>query len=198
MMHKIRTLSVLSLVFLLTGCELFLTVGSIVTGGYAVVQERSVGQAIDDSTITSKIFSLYVQEDVNELIEEVGVEVSEGRVLLTGSVVKPETRVNAVRLAWQPRGVKEVINEIQIIDKNSWKSYSKDVWITTQLASRLLVEKGVRSANYTIDTVNGVVYLMGIAQDEEELDTVTYIAGIVKGVKKVISHVRLKDDPLRN
>src|SRR5690606_17590191 len=115
-----------------------------------------------------------------------------GRVLLTGKVNTPDTKVTAVRLAWQPNGVREVIDEIVVTDKDSIGDLTNDTWITTQVKSKLLFNKDVRSINYSVETVNAVVYLIGIARSQAELETATAIASTVKGVKRVISHVRLE------
>ena len=181
----------------LSGC-LAIAAGGVAGTGYTVAQERSVGSVVDDNAIWTKIKSAFLQHDVNDLFGDVNVEVSEGRVLLTGDVRSPQTRVDAVRITWQVSGVKEVINEIQVTDQTTLKNYANDLWIITQVKSRLLLEKNLRSINYSVDCINATVYLMGIAQDQNELNRATIIAGKVKGVKNVISHVRLRQDPLRS
>ncbi|MCB2081748.1 MAG: BON domain-containing protein, partial [Rickettsiales bacterium] len=189
------------LAFILTitvaGCAPAAVVGGTGALGLTVAQERSLGNAIDDTTITTAINSLYLQKDINYLFEDVDVQAHEGRVLLTGEVPTADDRVEAVRLAWQPQGVREVINEIEIREKPSPKEYAADTWITTQIKTKLLFVEQVRSINYSVDTVNGIVYLLGIAQDKKELQTVADISSRVKGVKKVVSYVKLKDDPSR-
>ena len=168
--------------------------GTAATTGVVVAQERSMGQAVDDTTIWTKIKNHYLQHDVNDLLTGVNVEVIEGRVHLTGKVHKPKSRIDAVRLAWKPEGVKEVINEIQITDQTTIGDYANDKWILTQLNSKLLVTEGIRSLNYSTEVVNGIIYLMGIAQNQEELNKVISIARRIKGVKEVVSHVRMKDN----
>lgn len=180
----------------LSGC-FAVAAGGAGAVGVTAAQERSVGTAVDDNVIYAEISSLYVQNKFNDLYMNISVAVDEGRVLLTGTVKDPETRVEAVRLAWQPKGVKEVSNEIQVTDKSSIKDIANDTWITAQVRSKLLFNKGIRSINYSVDTVNGVVYLMGLAKDEAELNKATYLASTVKGVRKVVSHVRYYDDERR-
>ena len=68
----------------------------------------------------------------------------------------------------------------------------------TQLATVLLADKSIKDVNYTTDVVHGVVYLMGIAQNREEMDRVVAHAQKVNGVKRVENYVVLKDDPVRN
>lgn len=183
--------------FALTGCP-----AAVVTGGgvaaTTVAQERTVGNAVDDTGLYLAIKTKFLESDVNNLLAKVGVEVIEGRVLLTGQVPKPEDAIQAITLTWQVDGVREVINELQVQDKSSLTDYAKDVWITTQVKSKLLITKNIRSINYSIETVNAEVYLMGIAQSDTELQQVVQISRTISGVKRVISHVRLKDDPRRN
>ncbi len=186
-----RVLAAALLLTSATGC-IPVVAGGAATGGYVGAQERSVGTSIDDRVIWTEIKHYFLQADVYELLNAVNVEVNEGRVLLTGSVINPQTRQRAVELAWRPKGVKEVINEIQITDKQSIKSFATDSWITSQLKSKMVLDKNIRSINYSVETINGIVYLMGIAKDEQELNAVTNIASTIRGVSQVISHVRIK------
>ncbi len=176
---------------ILTGCSSLAATG-ITSVGYSLVQERSVGNAIDDVTISTKINAHYLKEMNGKLFKHVAVEVLEGRVLLTGNVQSPDDRVEAVRIAWQVEGVKEVINEIQINQKESLENYMKDALLTTQIRGKLFLNGDVKSINYSIDTVNRIVYVMGIAASREELDAVNHTASTVKGVKKVVSYARIK------
>ena len=119
-------------------------------------------------------------------------------MLLTGVVLTPEDRIEAGRLAWTVNGVKEVLNEVAVSDKSSVADFAKDTWITTQLRTKLLGDRLVSDINYSIETVNGTIYLMGIAQSEAELERVTGHARTIRGVQRVVSHVRLKTDPARS
>lgn len=168
------------------------------TAGVAVAQERTVGTAIDDAGIHARIWNNYMQQGTNHLYSKVGIEVNEGVVLLTGPVNTADDAARAVQLAWDVEGVREVINELQISEGGGAKRLAGDAWITTQAKTRLIAEKNVKSVNYTIETVNGVVYVMGIAQSQDEMARVLNVVSRVKGVQKVVSHVRMKDDPRRN
>jgi len=174
----------------LGGC-VSMAVGAVATGGVAVAEERSVGTQVDDFTIkvalNEKLFSYDEQ-----LFQDVSIDVTEGRVLLTGKVLEPDDRVDAVRLAWQVEGVKEVINELQVTDTGGIESYLTDVRISNELRADLLFDSEVSSINYNVETVGGIVYLTGIAQNQVELDRVVDHARTIAGVKEVISHVRIK------
>jgi osmotically-inducible protein OsmY len=171
--------------------------GAGATAGVAVVQERSVGDAIDDSGIQLAIQGKLADRS-GKLFLKVGIEVDEGRVMMTGVVPKPEDRVTAARIAWDTKGVIEVMNELQVTDRSGVIDYTKDAWITTKLRTKILGQSNIVGLNYTIETVNTVIYILGIAQDAKELNQVTELARNIGGVTEVVSHVRFKDDPRRN
>ena len=190
---------ILALLLLVTipisGCSSFFVVAAP-TVGVAAVQERSIGDAVDDLTIRAELNQLFFEDNV-DLLQSVSFNVIEGRVLLKGSVKKQESRIRAIELAWQASGVREVINEIQVTDQGGIVNYARDTWISTQLKAEILFDKDIFAVNYNVETINGVLYLAGIAQDRAELDKVIDHARRIKNVKKVVSHVVLKDDPRR-
>lgn len=179
----------------LSGCAEII-VGTAATTGIAIAEERSVGAAVDDLTIRAELNHLFFQKDI-DLYQNVSFSVFEGRVLIKGSVPTPEDRIEALRLAWQAAGVREVINELQVTDEGGLLDYARDTWISAQLKGRLLIDGDVLSVNYSVETVNGTVYLLGIAQDEAELVRVIEHARGIEDVKQVVSHVVVKDDPRR-
>src|SRR5688572_4803625 len=124
---------------LLTGCVPVVLAGAG-TGGVVAMQERTAGKAVDDAGIRITINKLYVQQENHDIFKNVSIRVSEGRVLLTGDVDKPESKVEAVRLAWRAAGVKEVIDEIQVNDQTGIADYAKDAWIANQIRTKLLLE----------------------------------------------------------
>lgn len=174
------------------GCSpVGVAVGAGATAGVAVAQERSVGDAISDLTIKTTLNARLIEADPT-LFSDVSLDVIEGRVLMTGDVKTPDDRVEAVKLAWQVDGVQEVINELQVTDRGGIANYLRDAWISTRLRSDLTFDREIAAINYNIETVNGVVYLIGIAQNQVELDRVLAHARTISHVEKVVSHVRLK------
>ncbi len=173
-----------------SSCGLGSVAGGGASVGVAVAQERSVGAALDDALIASQIASNLYQFDI-ELLRKVSAEVVEGRVLLTGSVTNPENRVDAVRLTWLVGGVSLVLNEIQVTERGGLLDFAQDSWISAQLRAKLLLDKEIRALNYNVETVNGIVYMIGIARDDIELKRVTDHARTIENVQKVISHVRV-------
>ena len=195
-MQYLKLFLVATLSLCLCACAA-LIIGGGTEGAVIASQERSSGNALDDAGILIKIKNQYAQNDFKDLLANVEIKVVEGRVLLTGNVDKAESQIQAVRLAWQVSGVKEVINEVQISDKAGFTNYARDLWISTQVKARLLFAKNIRSVNYSIITVNQTVYMLGVAQDQDELDRATYVASTTSYVQRVTSYVRLKDDPRR-
>ena len=178
-----------------TGCAEFV-VGAATTTGLAIAEERTVGDAFEDLSIQAELNHLFFQDDV-DLYNDVSISVVEGRVLLKGSVPTQEDRERASWVARQATGIREVINEMQVTAEGGILDYARDRWISLRLDARLLFDLDVLSVNYDIETVNGTVYILGIAQDEDELEKVKAHARSVDGVKQVVSHVMMKDDPRR-
>ena len=191
---------ILSLLLLCQACAPVLF-GATSATSVVIAQERTFGDAIDDVTITTKIKSSFLQKNLGDLFASVNVITTEGRVLLTGSVTSTELRDEAVKMAWQPKGVKEVMNEILVAEKTNSiniKDPAIDSWITTQMESKMLFNKNIKSVNYNVKTISGVIYLTGIAQNQEELEEVINTANSISNVKKIVNHVKLKSDPKRD
>ncbi|MGE5517663.1 MAG: BON domain-containing protein [Bacteroidota bacterium] len=182
---------------LLSGCA-GAVIGAGASTASAASEERGLDGAVDDIKIRAEINHLWFQRDV-EMYRQVTLTIKEGRVLLTGTVPTAEARVEAVRLAWQPAGVREVLNEIQLSSgETGFTDYTRDVTISQKMKAKLLFDKEIRNINYTVDVNEGVIYLMGIAQSEAELERVIAYARDISGVRGVVNHVRMKNDPRRN
>lgn len=179
----------------LGGCVAAAVGGAAVTGA-ALSQERSLGSAISDFNIQARIEKKLFDQS-RETFRKVDTEVVEGRVLLTGRVGTREQRIEAAAVAWTTEGVREVVNEIEVGESRGFGGYARDAWISTRIEARLLGDAGVEQENYNIETVNRTVYIFGIAQNEAELDRVIVHCRGLKGVRRVVPHVRMKDDPRR-
>lgn len=171
-------------------------VGAGASAGVASAEDRGFEGAVDDTKIRVQINDLWFRES-DKLFMDCSMTVHEGRVLLTGTVKNPETRITAVRLAWQATGVRQVFDEIEVTDKTGFSDYANDVWIANKLRTRLMFDDKVKNINYTVDAVNGTIYLMGVAQNQDEMDRVVAHARDISGVKRVVNHVVLKTDPSR-
>lgn len=177
----------------LAGCTEFF-VGAGTTAAAAAIDERGIKGVATDTAIQANINGLWIDYNA-DIPLHVDATVSEGRVLLTGMVPNQKMRIDAVRIAWRSPGVKSVANEIKISNADTIATYARDTWITTQLISRLTVDNRVESVNYSVETSDHVVYLMGIAQDQAELDRVRDNARQIPYVRRIVSYVRIKHHP---
>lgn len=198
--RKIRNLvaitaAVAGLAGALAGCA-GLAVGAGATGATMAAQERGLKGGFDDIQTRASINALWFGHD-EEMHRKVTLSISEGRVMLTGRVNSDQMMFDAVRLAWKAKGVKEVINEVQVSDQGGIADFFRDNWVSARLKTKLAFDDSVNSINYSIDTVSGVVYLFGIARDREELRRVTNHAKDLDYVRRVVSHVWLRGDPRR-
>jgi len=176
---------------LLSGCA-SMVVGAGASVGVAAVQERGIKGKFEDAKVEAKILDLYLNAGL-KLTTKIGVEVYEGRVLLTGATIDTRLADQAVGMAWKVTGGKDVYNEIQLKRKSGASDYAQDTWITAQMKTKLAFDSDVLAINYVVETVNGTVYLIGIAQDKQELDRVIDHASGLKHVRKVVTHVRIKE-----
>ena len=180
----------IAITHIISGCT-GATVGAGAAVGVAALEERTIGTVADDTRVAAQI-RLAILDRGADYALKIGIEVFEGRVLLTGAVPTEQMRAAAVQTAWKVSGVKDVLNEIQVSSRSLVGS-ARDIWISTQLTSRMTFDENIRAINYATETVDGVVYLIGIAQDKMEHERVIHHARNLKYVKKVISHVRLKN-----
>lgn len=183
---------------LLSGCLPVMATGAAVTTGMVASDERSAGSIIDDSIIKSKIlYKFKLGSEHNESLKNISVKVNEGRVLLAGSAPNNDAVSKAIEEAWTVGGVKEVIAEVEPENSASTWYSPNDLWIKSQIKTQYLLQKRFDSVNYTVVVKDGVVYLFGIAQDEEEKEIAINIARTTRGVKNVVNHVILRNDTRR-
>lgn len=194
MKNKIMLLAVMASPLVLSSCVPIVAAGTGAAVGAYAVQEGGLSQAGADLAIQAQINDLWFKYNF-EMFRKLDMTVDQGRVLITGVVQDPKHRVEAVRLAWQPAGVTQVINEIKVANSEGFVGYAKDAWISTRLRALLLVDRQVESLNYSVDTVQGSVYLMGYAQDQKELDRVIQKARTIENVRSVVSYVKLVGTP---
>ena len=177
---------------LLSGCA-----PAIVGVGTAAVAasstEKGLTTSVSDRVIYTKIQDRFIQEDAS-LSTFVDLTVNDAAVLMTGKVKTPEEKVLATRLAWEVRGVREVINELQVTDTSSIKDVAKDLAASAQLRGKLIADSSVSSLNFSIDVVNGTVYLSGVAADAEEMNRVVGHARELRFAQQVVNYITLRSD----
>ena len=158
-------------------------------------EERSIGEFVDDVIIKSVIKNSYFDQN-EKLFFNIDVEVSQGRVLLTGTVENINLKIEATRIAWGADGVQTVINEIQISNSDNILNYADDLVISTKVRGKLILDENINSLNYSIETVNKLVYIIGIARTEDEKDLVVEVTKDVYGVEEVIDYILIKNNSI--
>ena len=161
--------------------------------GCVMQDKRSVGNIIDDRVIATKIG----HELIKNSLGTTSVNVCEGRILLTGYITDVALKDKAEKIAWLVQGVNEVINDIVVTEKNQ-ASTVKDLWIKTKLKTVLLTNKEIHSVNYQVAVYNSMVYLLGIAESQAELDKALKVVSELKGVSEVKNYVIIKNDARRS
>ena len=178
--------------WLLLSCSQVI-IGGASSTGMIIVQERSPKQAAIDILIKAKIEEAMFSNDYDKLFSKVRVIVYEGRVLLVGTVVEESIKNKANQISWNTKNVKEVASYITI-GKNDLIDYVKDTRISLELRAKMLTDKEVSEVNFSVTTENRILYLVGIAQNNKELNKVIQHASNIAGVKKIVNLIKLKDE----
>ncbi len=178
---------------MLSGCAPVAFMGGATTVATSSSEERGMKGVLSDAQIKARLQATWMDKRP-ELVMATNVVVRQGRVLITGELETTEQQIEAIRYAWQVPGVKQVVDETTVGKTSSFQQYARDTWITTQLKTKILNDNDIRSLNYNVHTENGTVFLMGIAQHQQELDKVTAYASHIGGVRKVTSYVTLKSE----
>ena len=189
-----RFLPLLACILVISACSPAGTIlGAGASAGIHIAQERTVDDAVDDAVIRLAINDLWAKHDF-DMFMALDLDVVEGRVLVAGHVTDPDWQVDAIRLAWQPEGVAEVINEVRLVEEGDGiTGFARDGWVSSRLRTKLTFDKDVSAINYSIISSGGIVYLMGVAQNQGELTRVLDHARNTSNVREVISYVRIKE-----
>jgi osmotically-inducible protein OsmY len=159
----------------------------------ASTTEKGLSTSIGDAAIYTKLTDQFIKSDFS-LVTAVDISVNDGAVLLTGKVKTPEEKVLATKLAWKVRDVREVVNELQVTDTLSIKDVAKDLAASATLRGKLIADEKISSLNFSIDVVNGIIYLSGVAADSDEMNSVVGHAREVRFTKQVVNYIILQTD----
>ena len=179
--------------FILTGCVGVGSKGLFGTGVSVALDPRTVGTQIDDSIMQKTISAKILTRDKKHIIS-VKTKVLDGRIFITGKVDNPEEKLIITKLAWETKGARSVRNDIKIKEEFKFKQSAKDILITSQLRTALILNKNIKSTNYQIDTYKKKIYVYGIALTLEEKDLVISEAKEILDVDDVIASIIIVDD----
>ena len=178
---------------LISGCVGFSSKGIFGTGVSVAFDPRSVGTQIDDSIMQKSLTAKLLLLDKNYLIS-IKIKVLDGRIFMTGKVDNPEEKLKLTKMAWETLGVRSVRNDIKIKEEFNFKRSAKDILITSQLRTSLILNKNIKATNYQIDTYKRKIYIYGIALTAAEKDLVISEAEEILDVKTVIASIILVED----
>ena len=170
--------------------------GGAASGGIILVQERTAEQAAKDILIKTKIEEAFFSTNYDDIFSKIKVIVFEGKVLLVGTVKNESSRDSATLIVKKINGVKEIANYISV-GKESVIDYLKDTRISIEFKAKLLTDKDISEVNYSSTTENRVIYIIGVSQNQKELDKVLSHASNIAGVKKIVNLIVDKNSPSR-
>jgi len=190
---KFKLVLIILLGVILSGCIGVASKGIFGTGVSVAFDPRTVGTQIDDSIMQKNLAAKILIKD-KKYILSVKSKVLDGRIFLTGKVDRPEEKLLLTKLAWEIKGVRSVRNDIKIKEEFNFSRSAKDILITSQLRTALILNKNIKATNYQIDTYKKKIYVYGIALTSEEKDLVISEAKEILDVEDVIASIALVED----
>ena len=191
MKHRILILLFTMLFF--SGCIGVSSKGIFGTGVSVALDPRSLGTQIDDSIMQKNLSARLVLMDRKYFLSTKS-KVLDGRIFLTGKVENPEEKLKITKLAWETEGARSVRNDIKIKEKFNFQQSAKDILITSQLRTALILNKEIKATNYQIDTYKKKIYVYGIALTSDEKELVVKEAKEILDVEDVIASILIVDD----
>ena len=190
---KTKFIFIILIGFIFSGCIGVASKGLFGTGVTVALDPRTVGTQIDDSIMQKNLGAKILLKDKKYLLS-VKSKVLDGRIFLTGKVETPEEKLLITKLAWETKGARSVRNDIKIKEKFDFKRSAKDILITSQLRTALILNKNIKATNYQIDTYKKKIYVYGISITSEEKDLVVSEAKEILDVEDVIASIILLED----
>ena len=190
---KIKLLIIIFIGTILTGCAGVGSKGLFGTGVSVALDPRTLGTQIDDSIMQKSLSARILAKDKKYFLS-VKSKVLDGRIFITGKVDSPEEKLQITKIAWETKGTRSVRNDLKIKKEFNFKQSAKDLLITTQFRTALIVNKNIKATNYQIDTYRKIIYVYGIALNSEEKDLVISEAKEILDVENVIASILLVED----
>ena len=188
-----KNLTILFIFILLNACVGSSSGGVFGTGVNVALDPRTLGTQIDDSIMQKSLQTRLVLTEKKYLVT-LSVKVLDGRIFLRGKVDEAEEKLKITKMAWETNGARSVKNNIAIKQKFSFKNTAKDILITSQLKTALILNKNVKAANFNINTINQKIYVFGIAYNESEKKEIIQEAKQIVDVKEIVTSILMVSD----
>ncbi|MES1157229.1 MAG: BON domain-containing protein [Alphaproteobacteria bacterium] len=189
-MRALFTLAALTACGLSSGCAV-VAVGAVAEGGVIAMQQRTLGQAVDDATASNEVKARLFAAD-HEGFAHVDVEVAGGNLLLSGTAPTEQHRTTAETVARSVRSIRAVYDEIEVDEHRNFGRVADDHWISAQIRTRMVASAHVHAVDVNIETFRGNVYLMGVMRSQSEIEQAAQIASLVPGVVRVVSFMQVR------
>ena len=156
-------------------------------------QEKGLGTSINDKVIYVKLRNAI--HDWNPSVsQKISISVDNGSILVTGQLEDINTKIDLTKTIWDVSGVKEVNNQVQISKTSNLKNIAKDLASLGEIRAKLMASKELNSLNFSVDVVNNIAYISGIASSDEEIAIVTQLAQEARFIKEVQNFVKVNKD----
>ena len=183
---------IILLIFFLSSCVGTSSVGVFGSGVSVALDPRTLGTQIDDSIMQKNLGARLALLDKKYIL--ITVKVIDGRIFLSGKVDEPEEKLKLTKMAWETKGTRSVKNNLVIKGEFSFKNTAKDVLISSQLRTAMILNKKIKSANFNVDTINQKIYIFGIAHSKNEIKEIINEANTIMTVEDVVSSILLVSD----
>ena len=185
---------VFAILFLLIfqSCAPLIGVMGVASVGSAA-KEKGIGTSFSDTIIHTKISNKIFKYNP-AMIAETKVFVNDGSVLITGRVKIPDDKIELTKIIWKIKGVKEVNNETQVTDVTSIKNIARDIASIVEIRARIMTDTRINSLNFSIDVINDKAYIVGIANNKEEMKLVIVQASSARFISEVFNYVIVNND----
>ncbi|MEP1229228.1 MAG: BON domain-containing protein [Litorimonas sp.] len=187
MKHAFKIFTALLLSTSLSGCAL-------TSAGVKKGDERNFARSLNDVS-SGRVIKARMTRAHDFNLKGIDVEVAQGVALLSGNAPTQQDRIEAARIAWSAPKIDQVGNEIKINGKQGFVRNTKDGLLEKSVRTRLTVDKYVKARNFNVETHDGIVYLLGVARTQSELERAARIASTTSGALEVVSYVRVANLP---
>ena len=185
----VKVISLMVIILSLNACSSAVSVGAFI--GNAGTSSKGIKKSFSDTYIKTKILAKISLLDIKN-ITNISVNVSRGTILYTGYVLSAEKRLLIIQKTWEVEGVKKIINELKIDDDVSLSQRTNDFILRSKISTRLLFKSGINSNNFSVDVVDGEVYVIGLADNINEKTEVERFLSSMTDIKKLITIIEIK------
>ena len=184
----VKVISLMVVILSLNSCSTAVSVGAFI--GNAGTSSKGIKKSFSDTYLKTKVLAKISLLDIKN-IANISVNVSRGTILYTGYVMSAEKRLLIVKKTWEVEGVKKIINELKIDDDVPLSRRTNDFILRSKISTRLLFKSGINSNNFSVDVVDGEVYVIGLANNiNEKTETERFLSSMTD-IKKLITIIEI-------